>query len=46
METITHLSDQWIRNILNKMETEEGKFKEGTFWLFSKSGLVRALSNI
>ena len=31
METITDLGDQWIRNILNKIETEEGKFKKGAF---------------
>ena len=31
METITNLGDQWIRNILNKMETEEREFKEGAF---------------
>ena len=34
METITDLSDQWIQNILNKKETEEGKSKKGAFWLF------------
>ena len=28
METITDLGNQWIRNILNKIETEEGKFKK------------------
>ena len=31
METITDLSDQWIQNILNKLETEEGESKEGAF---------------
>ena len=28
METIADLGNQWIRNILNKIETEEGKFKK------------------
>ena len=42
METTTDLSDQWIQNILNKIETEKEKFKEGAFWLFSRSGLFRA----
>ena len=34
METITNLGDQWIRIILNKIETKDGKLKKGAFWLF------------
>ena len=33
METITDLDDQWIRNISNNIETEEGKSKKGTLWI-------------
>ena len=46
METITNLGDQWIRVILNKIETEDGKLKIGAFWLFEIGGLFRAQSNI
>ena len=31
METITDLGEQWIRNILNKIETEDRNFKKGAF---------------
>ena len=46
MVTITNLGDQWIRIILNKIETEDGKLKKGAFWLFEIGGLFRAQSNI
>ena len=35
METITDLGDQWIQNILNKIDTKQKKNRKGVSWLFS-----------
>ena len=35
METITDLGDQWIQNILNKIDTKQKKNRKEVSWLFS-----------
>ena len=43
METIIDLGDQWIRNILSRIEAKQEKFKKDISWLFNDNHRERLL---